>query len=562
MSSSTVEQIKERLSIVDVVSSYIKLEKAGQNFKACCPFHNEKTPSFTVSPLRGTYHCFGCGKGGDIFSFVQDIEGEDFRSVLEKLAERAGVTIEKFTSQNNAGNARLYKLLDDATRFFEVNLYRDQSVKDYLVSRGLIEESVRNFRLGFAENSWNGLVDYLKKHGYGEEEMIETGLAIKGERGVYDRFRSRIMFPINDTQGRVVGFSGRIFGEIADDKTQAKYVNSPETTLYNKSRLLFGYDKAKQMIMRTGFVVIVEGQMDLIMSHQAGVANTVAVSGTALTVEHLNLIRRFADRLIFAFDADPAGLKAAHRSATIALPLGFDVRFLQLPTGIDPAEYIKEDKEAFHKALNEAPSVAEFYLSLLKSTNKDTRDFRLAVGKELLPLIALVENKIDQAHFIKRISEETGLPEISIREELVKSLQDSATAMPARVIPKSKTKDHLVGLMLWQKDNPLHLSWEEDFQKVTGMPYGEFLASYSEDRQAELIFEAEYTYTLERAPHVVSDLLRKIEHEDLTEKRDLLDQQIKEAEKENDEEDAKKLLLEFQTLSKRLEDLRRHPDDT
>lgn len=552
MSSSTVDQIKDRLSIVDVVSSYIKLDKAGQNFKACCPFHSEKTPSFVVSPGRGTYHCFGCGKGGDIFSFVEEIEGEDFRSVLEKLALRAGVQIEK--KPLGEGNARLYKLLDDAARYFEVNLFRNQKVKDYLVSRGLIEKTIRDFRLGFSENSWNGLLNFLKKKGYAEADIISAGLAIKGDKGTYDRFRSRIMFPVSDTQGRVVGFSGRIFGET--DGESAKYVNSPETSLYNKSRLLFGYDKAKQMIMKTSFAVVVEGQMDLLMSHQAGVTNSVAVSGTALTEEQLNLIRRFAEKIIFAFDADSAGIKAAHRSSEIALPLGFDIRFLDIPKGKDPADIIKEDVEEFHKAINSAPNIAEFYIKVLSDRERDERSFRLAIGRELLPLVALIENKIDQSHLIQIISGKSGIPETAIREELVKSIAETKFSSTEIDFKKSKAKDHLIGLMLWRKEDSNRASWEDYFEKNLDAKFDEVVSKYDDSRLQELIFEAEYTYASEHADIIARDLILSIKREQIEEKRAVLDKKIKELESLGDEEKSVEFIKEFQELSRKLEELR------
>src|SRR3972149_5550617 len=301
---SPVEQIKDRLSIIDVISSYLKLEKAGQNFKARCPFHNEKTPSFFVSPSRNSYHCFGCNRGGDIFTFTEEIEGVSFSDALKTLAERAGVTLTATGNKEREENKKSYDLLEAATKFFETNLLRSETVKNYIKARGLKEETVRNFRLGFAPDGWSNLLDYLKAKGFPEKLIEENGLIIKCQKGYYDRFRGRIMFPLSDSQGRVVGFTGRIFDDGSKPSsakaTEGKYVNSPETVLYNKSKILYGYDKAKREMLKEDFCIIVEGQMDLLMAHQAGTANSVAVSGTALSEEHIKLIKRFTETIMLS----------------------------------------------------------------------------------------------------------------------------------------------------------------------------------------------------------------------------------------------------------------------
>ncbi|MCX6712416.1 MAG: DNA primase [Candidatus Vogelbacteria bacterium] len=321
--ASSVEQIKAKLSIVDVVGSYLKLEKAGINYRGKCPFHNEKTPSFFVSLARGSYHCFGCNRGGDIISFVQDIEGLDFIEALRILAERAGVELEPLHRGEGLATNRLFTLLDEATKFYtqQLDLALNKKARDYLIERGLTEESIKNFRVGFAPDGWRGVYDHLIRLGFNEGEMIKVGLVIantkagpQASRG-YDRFRSRLMFPIANPNGKVVGFSGRIFG--AETETTAKYINSPQTELYNKSKILYGYDRAKQAMRQQDECIFVEGQMDLIMSHQAGATNTVAVSGTALTTEHIQLVKRLTDNIVLANDYDLAGLKASLRAINL-----------------------------------------------------------------------------------------------------------------------------------------------------------------------------------------------------------------------------------------------------
>src|SRR3989344_4408177 len=361
--SSPVQKIKEKLSIEDVVSSYIKLDKAGVNLKAKCPFHNEKTPSFFVSPDRCTYYCFGCGASGDIFSFVENFEGLDFKGALKMLAVREAATL----------------------RFID-NLSHQREAMEYLKSRGLAEQSVKEFRIGFAKEEWRDLYDYLKKKGFSDSEIEKAGLTKKSEKGsssggFYDRFRNRIIFPISDSGGRVIAFSGRIF---KDDGKSAKYLNSPETLIFKKSSVLYGLDKAKESIRKNNFSILVEGQMDLVLSHQAMFRNTVATSGTALSdtevskenvVSNLGLIRRLSDNLVLAFDSDKAGMTATARAGKIALSLGMDVKVANLPEGSDPADLISRDgAPSWKEAIKNSKHLIEFLLNgALKDAGGDMR---------------------------------------------------------------------------------------------------------------------------------------------------------------------------------------------
>lgn len=310
--SSIVDQIKDRVDIIDLISGYLKLQKSGINYKARCPFHNEKTASFFVSPERQIWHCFGCSAGGDIFGFVKQIEGIEFADALRMLAARAGVELHRQSpeyQQYQTAKTKLYEICALATRFFEKQLRESVAGKkalDYLRDRGLTDESIKNFRLGYAPESWNALGEFLERN-YDSKDVFDAGLAVKKENsGYYDRFRSRIMFPIFDLNGQVVGFSGRIFGEPAKDAEAAKYVNTPQTAIYDKSRVLYGLDKAKLDIRRKNKCLVVEGNIDVIMSYQAGAANVVASSGTALTDGHLKIIKRYTDNLDLCFDADSA----------------------------------------------------------------------------------------------------------------------------------------------------------------------------------------------------------------------------------------------------------------
>ena len=427
--NSPVQQIKERLSIEDVVSSYIKLEKSGANFKAKCPFHNEKTASFFISADRGNYYCFGCSAKGDIFTFVEEFEGLDFKGALKILAERAGVPLENYNPQEESEKERLYRIMEEATKFFEKNLTENKVVLDYLKSRGLEDRTIKDFRIGFAKLEWRELYFYLQKKGFSDIDIERAGLAKKAEKGFYDRFRGRTMFPISDSSGRIIAFSGRIF---VDDGKSAKYLNSPETPIFSKSSVLYGLDKAKETIRKNNFSVLVEGQFDLILSHQAGFKNTVATSGTALTdstiskenvVSNLGLIRRLSGNLVLAFDADKAGIKASERASKIALSLGMDVKVASLPEGVDPADLIsKSGVDAWREAIRNSVHIIVFLLNRILKNNdgKDPRYMGREIKEKILPYVDALESSIEQAHFIKIISDQSQIPEDALKEDLTK----------------------------------------------------------------------------------------------------------------------------------------------
>src|SRR3989344_4306158 len=412
--ADTVQQIKDRLSIVDVISQYVKLERSGQNFRARCPFHAERTPSFFVSPERGTFHCFGCNVGGDIFSFVEQIEGLDFKGALKVLAEKAGVPLVYERAEKEDERDRLFELLETATIFYSSRL--SEPAKKYLKERGLNDEMMRLFRLGFAGDAWSEASEYLREKKFTDKEIIDAGLAKKGDRGLIDKFRNRIMFPIADPAGRIVGFSGRIFGEKASPDAP-KYLNSPETPLFRKSRILYGFDKAKQAMRKHSCAVLVEGQMDLLASHQAGWANTVAVSGTAFTPEHGALIRRMADNLVIALDPDEAGFKAAARAARAALQGGLNVKVAESPEGLDPADLIlKQGAEAWRQAIRNSKDIITFLLDVLQKHAKDKDNFRRSVEAIVLPFLSDIGSPIAREGYLREIAARLNVSESSVAE--------------------------------------------------------------------------------------------------------------------------------------------------
>ena len=408
-----VSKIKDRLDVVDVISGYLKLQKMGANFKARCPFHNEKTPSFVVSPERQVWHCFGCSKGGDIFTFVQEIESADFPEALKILAAKANIELEHFEGTAKDSKTKLFEVCETAVKFFEKQFSSSAGKRalGYLKERGVSDATIKEFRLGFAPNDWSSLGDFLRNCGYSEDEMLESGLVAKRNdgSGVYDRFRSRITFPIFDLNGQVVGFTGRIFsvdGQKTDPEV-AKYINTPQTAIYDKSRILYGLNKAKTEIKKNDQCVLVEGNMDALMSYQAGVRNVVASSGTALTPNHLRLLQRFTTNLGFCFDTDQAGAMATKRGIGLALSQKFNVKVVEIDDKEckDPADLIKKSSEKWSAAVSGAKPILEFYFNKVKAQfDPNSVDSKKFIILTLAPFIKRLESQVEKTHWITQLA--------------------------------------------------------------------------------------------------------------------------------------------------------------
>lgn len=563
---SPVDQIKERLSIVDVVGSYIKLEPAGINMKARCPFHNERTPSFFVSPARGSFHCFGCAKGGDMFTFIQDIEGVDFSGALKLLALRAGVELTStFDKKEKDENEVLYRLLDDATTYFQNNLEEYFHGKEYLRSRGILPESVKSFRIGYAKDEWRSLLNFLVARKYSPEDIEKAGLIIKSEKGFYDRFRGRIMFPIADRQGRIVAFSGRVYPSTNDERV-AKYVNSPETVLYNKSLILYGYDKAKQAILRSKRAVVVEGQMDLVLAHQTGTHETVAVSGTALTDQHLSLIKRFCDVLILCFDSDNAGINAVTKSTEKALAQGFDVRAVHLPQGMDPADVIKEDPEKWNNALLSSTHIIDFFLNVILEKEHDIRIVRREVSQKVLPYIAHISDRIDRAHFIQEVAKKIGLSSDVISQEVDRigrvgsppPVTLKTIDPPPQRVRQDILKDEIAGIFLANQSiegNDLE-SEKKKIEEVFEISFQEFMDSIPNPKRGSLALQAEIMITDPgRIRESLNELINNVHKERLRSRYEEFQKELVEAEQQKDEHRIQKLLVECHSLLQKINSL-------
>ena len=446
------QQIKDKIDVVDLVGEYVQLKPAGINYKGLCPFHREKSPSFMVNRERQRWHCFGCNKGGDIFTFLQELEGMEFIEVLKHLADRAGVKLENTRGSEIAGNQknRLKEISEQAARFYHEFLLRmpaAEPAREYLQKRGLTDETIKHWRIGFVPDQWELLTQYLLKKGYGVEDLIAAGLTIKKEgamngRGFYDRFRGRIMFPIFDMYGAVVGFTGRVLVET--EKSGGKYVNTPETPIYNKSSIVFALNFAKNIIKEKDLIVLVEGQMDVIACHQAGMENVVATSGTAMTEIQVRLLKRYTDNMALAFDADSAGQNAAKRGIDIALAEGMNVKVIRIPEGKgkDPDECLKQNKEVWFESVANARDIMVWYIERAFSLHDPkSPQGKQKIAAEVLAEIARIPGAVTQDHWLNDLASKLQLDTAVLREELRRMAErQKPTSQYASQAPKKEEK--------------------------------------------------------------------------------------------------------------------------
>lgn len=558
--SDTVQQIKDRLSIIDVVSGYVKLTRSGVALKARCPFHAERTPSFNVSEERGTYHCFGCGVGGDIFSFIQAIEGVDFKGALKLLADRAGVKIEysAHDAKEDTEKDRLFSLMETATLFYQSRLTED--ALKYLHERGLTDATIASFRIGWAGNAWTDVYDYLKSKKYSEKEILASGMGAQGEKGTRDKFRNRIMFPLLDSAGRVVAFSGRTFGPDAHPEAP-KYLNSPETPLYHKSNLLYGYDRAKQPMRQLGCAILVEGQMDLILSHQAGWGNTVAASGTAFTAEHAVLIKRMTENLVLALDADEAGVKAASKAARVALASGLRVKVVRVIGGKDPADLIvQEGPERWKKAIKDAKDIITFLLDVLEEHSGGGDKFRRIAEMVVVPFLSDVQSPIDRDAYTREIASRIGVSESAVREALSQvpttrepQKKEEVQQVHAKILDRAR---FAYGLLLWQQTCVKPQVEVADFasllESAIGVSALQVLEALPETEKERLRFEAEQLYAKANLKNETSTILGHLERDRLQEERKILTEAIRRAESRGAEDEIVELQKKDKVLTTRI----------
>jgi len=457
-----VEEVKARLSIEDVISEYVQLKRAGRNWRGLSPFSNEKTPSFMVSPEKQIWHDFSSGKGGNIFSFVMEVEGLDFKGALELLARKAGIDLEQYRSSPRRGGPdkrRLQDLLELSTKFYQVQFSQNKTALEYVFKqRKFSKETALEWRLGYSPNTGTALVNYAKKQGFTEAELKQAGLSAQSYRGgIQDMFRGRLMIPLQDAQGLVIGFTARL---LEDDPRQPKYINTPQTVLYDKSRHIYGLHLAKEAIRKSQFVVLVEGNLDVIASHQAGVRQVVATAGTALTEPHLKALSRFTGDIRLSFDADKAGVAATERAIPIASRVKVSLSIIDIPSGKDPDDLIRQDPKLWHQAIEDKKPALDWLIDL----SKKQFDITSAPGKRefsdvLLPVVKGLSDEVEKDHYMTTITTTLGVSRDALERKFdtAKSInapqrQRRVRTQPVEVdklsLESQKVQDNFLALML------------------------------------------------------------------------------------------------------------------
>lgn len=571
-----IDEVLSRCDIVEIISGYLPLKPAGRNFKALCPFHQEKTPSFIVSPEKQLFNCFGCGVGGNVFSFLMKHEHLNFTEAVGLLAERVGVSLPERQKEESNIN-ELFEINTFAKDFFIKTLRETFIARDYLVSkRGLLPEIIEKFHLGYAPSSWDGLLKRAVKEGFSRRSLVEAGLIIprRDKEGYYDRFRNRIIFPIFNLAEKVVGFGGR-----AIDEEVPSYINSPETPLYHKGSSLYGLHLSRREIVKEEKAIVVEGYMDVITLFQAGIKNVVGSLGTSLSRQQLRLIRRYAQELVMVYDGDKAGIEATLRGMDLSLTEDFHVRLTSLPEGEDPDSFIRRyGKETFQERISCATDFLEYKLKLLKRHyDPATIKGRASIVAEMLPTLERITNSIEKSGYIKRLAQELSLGgretlgEEYILAELhkLRSKEAHFTPLPSSISVSSHPAERtLIQIMLQHSDMIGTIRAEvgefqsPDFKKIAdaifelhrdGKTSAQIVNALSDDKLGALISQL----ALEPIPFndiitATTDALRAMRNEERKRKMEELKKEIEDAEKRGEKELVGKLQLQCQRIMKEI----------
>ncbi|MFA5196843.1 MAG: DNA primase [Patescibacteria group bacterium] len=576
-----LEEIKNKIDIVEYVGKYVQLKQSGRNFKGLCPFHSEKTPSFMVSPEKQIWHCFGCNEGGDVISFVEKIEGLTFPEAVKELAAQAGVKLSQNFSERKEPTDKYYAINELACAYYEKALFKPEAKQalDYLKKRGLDDKTIKDFRLGFSPAQGEVVVKELTALGYTKEDLVKAGVANAKNGRVIDQFRNRLMFPITNVQGKTIGFSARVL-----DDTLPKYINTPETLIYHKSNILFGLDKAKEQARKQDHLVLVEGNMDMIFSYQAGVKNVAASSGTALTESQLDLIKRFTKNIKIAFDVDLAGQNATKRAIELAQDKGFNIKVIEVPEGKDPADLVKNDPDKWIKACKKAKYVVDYIFDSTFSKYDITNILdKKRATKELLGTISRLPDPVEKEHYLQILAQRIGISLQALTDALrkAKSTTNSKTKKTGALTEKveeKKTKpisleEHVMSLLfvapnyadfffnkLKPEDfvDPRLVSFAKDLNQLS-IDRGEidlekWLKKQSKENQEyvnvlTLRIEDEFEEINDESlgEEIFSSVLR-LRHNVYEEAKKKLIGQLQEAEKSGDKETLKKTMNELQSL--------------
>lgn len=517
--ASEIDEIKDKINIADLMSEYVKLVPAGTNFRALCPFHNEKTPSMMISPEKKIFKCFGCGAGGDIFEFIMKIEGLEFPEAKKSLAKKAGVVLHDHDYKDSGQKSKLLKAMELAKKYYHYVLLNSESAKPalkYLMDRGLTEDTIIDWQIGYSPDGWNNLYDFLKKRGLADQEIFLAGLSLRKKTGsgFYDRFRSRIMFPIDDVSGNTVAFTARVSPEKEATETMGKYINSPQTDIYDKSRIVFALNKAKTNIKSQDNVVIVEGQMDAITAYQNGFKNVVASSGTALTIEQFKLIKRYTNNFLFALDSDIAGQNATAKGDTLArtldlyivesmdergrkhsyidsnLSYNISIKIVEIKGAKDPDEMIKNNPTGWQEAvLNARPIIEYFFDKAVEGVDSSDVSQQLKVVRQFLPQINKINNKVEIDYWLKKLAQRISVSEDILREEMSKlPKNDSVTKGATSTMGKEKSEILPKDLQLFRRILAIILKYPVLFPKIINdLPIESFYTPIALDLYKRLV---------------------------------------------------------------------------
>jgi len=565
---SPIEEIKQKLDIVDVISEYLTLKKVGANYRALCPFHKEKNPSFYVNPERQIWRCFGCSRGGDIFKFIMEIENVEFPEALKILAKKAGVELKGYEKVDSSKKNLLKKINQEAAKFFERNLWENKEALDYLLKRGLKKETIKEFQLGFAQDNWHLLERYLKEKGFLQTDIFESGLLVKTDDGrFYDRFRSRIMFPLYDSLGNIIGFSGRIFGKETD---AGKYINTPQTLIFDKSQLLYGIHKSKEFIKKEKKALIVEGQMDFLMAWQNDLKYSVAVSGTAFTEKQLSILKRYTNNLILCFDMDEAGEVACERSIFEAKKRDFSIEVLPLAFGKDLAELLKEKPKETKKILSNKIPIMEFFFEKAKKVASLTDpEGRKKIADYFLAKIKLLVSPVEQGFWIEKLANFLKIKEEFLYDALKsiktskekEEIKDEEKFLPETFSFSQSLSKKIIALILEDKEKFLNLKETENLEKFLDKNYQEIFLKIKDGREKEiedkiaylkLFFEYEFGDLKIDKEKELKKLIKLLKKENLKSEIEKINFEIKEAEENKDQKKAEELLLKIKKLSEKL----------
>lgn len=520
-----IELIKQKINIVDLIQEYIPLKKAGVNYKANCPFHNEKTPSFMVSAERGIWKCFGCQKSGDIFQFLMEKESIDFKEALDILAKKAGVTLSNKPKTSDTKD-RLFQVNLKAQQFFHHLLIKHsigENALIYLQKRGINKESIEEFGLGYAPQNWEALTKFLKKRQFTETEMINSGLCIPSKRGCYDRFRGRITFPLTDTRGNIVGFAGRVL-----DKSEPKYLNTPQTSIFDKSKNLFGLNLSKDAIREKKEAILVEGELDVIMSYQTNIKNVVASKGTALTESQLELLKKYTNTIILCFDQDTAGDAASQRGIELAEKHNFNLKVIKMEGGKDPAEICLKNPKHWSEIVTESISIYDFFLDSVSHRYNSKDSFgKKAILSEILPIWTKIADSMIKEHYIQKLAALLQVKEEIIRSEMKKYQSSTLNAIKSiKELDQSKLDDSSDQIFIKNRRELLEeylialiLHIPEDYTFIPNFPETLFTQDYMRQIYVLLViyldaisFKGKSFKISEFIKSIPSELVEKIDH--------------------------------------------------